>query len=60
MTYIPKSAFSADEQAQYPFGLTRIFLRKDEYDLISELPDGYNFIRIIYQKLSSSNSITDL
>lgn len=47
MTYIPKS----DE---YPYGLTRIFLSRYEYQLIAALPEQVRKIRVIYQRMSTS------
>ena len=44
MTFLPKSA-------EYPFGLTRIFLSSFEYNLIAELPEEVRKIRIIYQRM---------
>ena len=44
MTYEPKTT-------EYPFGLTRIFLSRYEYQLIAELPEQVRKIRIIYQRM---------
>lgn len=56
MTFLPKST-------QYPFGLTRIFLSRFEYNLIAELPEEVRKIRIIYQRMptliQSPTSLTE-
>lgn len=49
MTYLPKTE-------EYPYGRTIVFLRKDEYDLINELPEGKKTIRIIYLRIPTVNN----
>lgn len=40
----------------YPFGLTRIYFTKYEYECLTKIPKGKDIIRVYYLKVNVSKS----